>query len=238
MIKVDLCRVYKNKDFYLDISNINFKEGHSYFIIGSSGSGKTTFIKTILGLEKSKKEVDIYRVIDNVSYKLENKKYKEGLIYFSQELNLWEHLSVVEHINFTITAGKSIKDIDESFYYLELVNLKDKAKIKPKYLSQGEKQRLALARALSAKPKFLFLDEPFANIDIVQANRFMYIIKDEQKRNNFSLVKVTHNFIGIDNLDNIIIVLENGKVTFKGSYKDMIKDNQTEWIEEWKRLMQ
>lgn len=234
MIEVKYCKINK-KNFILNVKNIIFEEGKSYFIIGPSGSGKTTLIRAILGLEKS--DCNIKRIINNKIIDIYKKEYKNDLIYLSQELNLWENLSVIEHLNFVISKGKSIKDISTSHYYLKLLNLEDKANQKPQNLSQGEKQRVAIARALAAKPKFLFLDEPFANIDVVQANKFMNIIKLEQDKEKFALISTTHHFIGLDNEYNSIIVLEDGKIVFNSSYKDLITKRYTSWIEDWKELM-
>ena len=236
MICMQNYQLQKNRQFTLNIEELVLKEDKKYFIIGASGSGKSTLIRTCLGLDKG--TGTLFRQ-NNTSEKLlpSNKAYKKGLMYLSQSFALWEHLSVEEHLNFTLSKGKTLSIQAETDYYLSLVNIKLQRTQKPHTLSGGEQQRLALARVLAAKPDYLFLDEPFANIDIVQADTFMKMLEKEQKRQHFSLVKVTHHFVGIKENDSIIIVLEKGKVIFEGSYQEIQQKHDSPWINQWKALL-
>ena len=236
MICMQNYQLQKNKQFTLDIKKLILKENNKYFIIGASGSGKSTLIRTCLGLDQGKGS--LFRQIDGKEKLLpSDKAYKQGLMYFSQSFALWEHLSVEEHPNFTLSKGKSFSIHSETDYYLSLVNLKLQRSQKPHTLSGGEQQRLSLARALAAKPNYLFLDEPFANIDIVQADIFMKMLEKEQERQHFTLVKVTHHFVGIKENDSIIIILEEGKVIFEGSYQEILQKYDSPWINQWKALL-
>jgi len=236
MICMQNYQLQKNKQFTLDIKKLTLKENNKYFIIGASGSGKSTLIRTCLGLDKGKGTL-FRQNSANEKVLPSAKAYKQGLMYFSQSFALWEHLSVEEHLNFTLSRGKSLSIQSETDYYLSLVHLLLQRTQKPYTLSGGEQQRLALARALAAKPNYLFLDEPFSNIDIVQADIFMQMLEKEQKRQNFSLVKVTHHFVGIKENDSIIIVLEEGKVIFEGSYQEILQKDDSLWINQWKALL-
>jgi len=236
MICMQNYQLQKNKQFTLDIKNLVFKENNKYFIVGASGSGKSTLIRTCLGLEQGKGT--LYRQDDgNTKLFPLDKAYKQKLMYLSQSFALWEHLSVEEHLNFTLSKGKSLSMQSETDYYLSLVNLDLQQKQKPQTLSGGEQQRLALARALAAKPSYLFLDEPFANIDMVQADIFMKMLEKERRKEHFSLIKVTHHFVGIKENDSIIVVLEEGKVIFTGSYQEILQKNDSLWINQWKALL-
>ena len=232
MIVLDTCLVKKGNHFSLTIDKLILEKGHTYFIVGASGSGKSTLLHVLTGLEPFTGKLSKNQTILSSS-----PEYKKGLMYLSQEFSLWNHMSVSEHINFTLTQGKSLKMQDETAYYLNLVNLGNKTKQKPHELSGGEKQRLALARALAAKPEFLFLDEPFANIDIVQADMLMHMLEREQKKQGFSLAKVTHHFVGIKDINSMIIVLEEGKITFKGTFQEVMQTNISPWVEKWKELL-
>ena len=232
MITLESCLVKKGNHFSLTIDNLTLEKNKTYFIVGASGSGKSTLLHVLTGLESFTVKLSKDKTILSSS-----PIYKKGLMYLSQEYSLWNHLSVLEHINFTLTHGKSLKMQDETAYYLNLVNLSNKAEQKPDELSGGEKQRLALARALAAKPEFLFLDEPFANIDIVQADMLMRVLESEQEKQGFALVKVTHHFVGIKDVNSMIIVLEEGKITFQGTFQEIMQKDISPWVEKWKELL-
>jgi ABC-type multidrug transport system ATPase subunit len=234
MIYIDSCIVRKEKHFRLEINDLCFEKGYKYFIIGASGSGKSTLMRSILGLEEC--EGVIYKKKNEQQIIQSDPLYRKGLMYLSQEFALWDHLSVEEHINFTLSKGKSLKQQEQTDYYIALVNLEHRNKQKPHTLSGGEKQRLALSRALAAKPDYLFLDEPFANIDIVQADMLMCMLESEQKKEGFGMIKVTHHFVGIKDIHSIIIVLEEGKVTFQGTYSQIQEHTLSPWIQRWKEL--
>lgn len=232
MITLESCLLSTSNGFRLDIDKMTIQKGQKYFIIGASGSGKSTLLRVLIGLEPF-----FGKLCKNETIASHTSLYKKGLMYLSQEYALWSHMSVAAHINFTLTQGRSLKEHPEMFYYLKLVHLEDKSTQKPQELSGGEKQRLALARALAAKPEYLFLDEPFANIDMVQADMLMRMLEKEQKKEGFALIKVTHHFVGIKDINSIIIVLEKGKVTFKGPFQEIIQNNFSPWIEKWKALL-
>jgi len=235
MICIDTCIVNKEKYFRLDIKDLYFKKGHKYFIVGASGSGKSTLVRAILGIDMC--EGVIYKKKNGHRIMQSDPLYKKRLMYLSQEFALWDHLSVEAHINFTLSKGRSLKRQNETAYYMALVDLEHRATQKPHMLSGGEKQRLALARALAAKPEYLFLDEPFANIDIVQADMLMRMLENEQKKEGFGMIKVTHHFVGIKDTYSTVIVLEEGKITFKGSFLQMQEYESSPWIQQWKELL-
>lgn len=236
MICMQNYRLQKNTQFTLDIDTLTLRENTKYFIVGASGSGKSTLIRTCLGLDEGRGTL-FRKNASGVKVLPHHKSYKQGLMYLSQSFALWEHLSVEQHLNFTLSQGKSLLLQAETDYYLSLVNLTLQGTQKPHTLSGGEQQRLALARALAAKPSYLFLDEPFANIDIVQADIFMKMLEKEHKKQGFTLVKVTHHFVGIKENDSIIVVLEEGKVIFTGSYQEILHEYDSPWINQWKALL-
>jgi len=236
MICMQNYQLQKNRQFTLNIDQLVFKKNRKYFIVGASGSGKSTLIRTCLGIDSG--QGTLFRT-DNSNREIfpTSPSYKQGLMYLSQSFALWEHLSVEAHLNFTLSKGKTLATHKETDYYLDLVNLKLQCSQKPPTLSGGEQQRLALARALASKPNYLFLDEPFANIDSVQADSFMKMLEKEQKNQGFSLIKVTHHFVGIKENDSIIIVLEEGKIIFNGSYQEILQKHDSSWINRWKALL-
>jgi ABC-type Fe3+/spermidine/putrescine transport system ATPase subunit len=120
MIHIGSCVARKEKHFRLEINDLRFEKGYKYFIIGASGSGKSTLIRSILGLEECEgficKEENGQHIVQS------DPLYKKGLMYLSQEVALWDHLSVEEHINFTLSKGKSLKQQEQTDYYIALVS--------------------------------------------------------------------------------------------------------------------
>ncbi len=233
MIMVDnLQHTYEN-DFTLSIKELCIASNSNTYIIGPSGSGKSTLLKMLSGFESPDKG-DVF--INEQQLRLLEKSrtlHHLKLMYMSQELGLWPHLSVLEHLNLVLDTKTS----EEATLWLDKVHLRDKAHLKPYQLSSGERQRMALARALITKPKHLFLDEPFANLDLVLANELLSIIRDAQKCSPFTLIQIAHHTMGLDDPDASIIVLENGSVMQQGSLEEIQKNPIGTWSRQWVKLL-
>lgn len=230
MITLNNYKFNKYDNYLLDVDSLKIDDGERIFIVGPSGSGKTTLLRALCALEdESYGELNI----DGKPIKgFHDKNLKDiSIMLLTQELGLWPHMSASEHISFAITKGKSIKE--DSYYWLELVGLGHKASSKPHELSGGEKQRLALARALSIEPKYLFLDEPFANIDTVLASELLKTIDLEQEKRGFTLVKTTHHYLGLQDEKTSIIIVNDGKIIQKGKWMDIKQNPLDEWTKKW-----
>jgi len=234
MITLNNYKFDKYKNYYFEVDKLEIKENERIFIVGPSGSGKTTLLHALCALEaKSYGEL----IIDGVLIQGFNDKNlkKMSLMLLTQELGLWAHMSAQEHISFAISKGKSIKENASS--WLKLVGLSGKENSKPHELSGGEKQRLALARALCTKPKYLFLDEPFANVDSVLAYELLEMINLQQKIEGFTLIKTTHHYLGLKDEKTTIIIVNNGKIIQKGTWMDIKNNPQDTWTKKWIRLV-
>ena len=228
----NLQHTYKN-DFRLSIKELSIASNSNTYIIGPSGSGKSTLLKMLSGFEVPD-EGEVF-IDDQQLRKLEKRRtlHHLKLMYMSQELGLWPHLSILEHLDLVLNTKAS----DESTLWLEKVQLSDKAHLRPYQLSSGERQRVALARALITKPKYLFLDEPFANLDLVLANELLSIILETQKHSPFTLVQIAHHTMGLNNPDASIIVLDNGTIVQQGTLDDIQKDPIGRWSRQWVELL-
>lgn len=234
MITLNNYKFDKYKNYSFEVDKLEINKGERIFIVGPSGSGKTTLLRALCALEnESYGEL----IIDEIEIKCFNDKNLKNmsLMLLSQELGLWPHMSAQEHLSFVISKGKSIKENVSS--WLNLVGLLHKEKSKPHQLSGGEKQRLALARALCAEPEYLFLDEPFANIDTVLAADLLGVIDAEQKRRGFTLVKTTHHYLGLQDERTSIIIVNEGKIIQKGKWMQIKENPQNEWIKKWVDLI-
>jgi len=234
MILLSKYKFNKYKDYNLEVDKLEINEGERIFIVGPSGSGKTTLLRALCSLEE---EVYGKLTIDGISINGYNDKNLKNIsiMLLTQELGLWSHLTAQEHISFTITKGKSIKE--DNLQWLDLVGLGHKRKSKPNELSGGERQRLALARALCSKPKYLFLDEPFANIDSVLANELLEMINLQQSIQKFTLIKTTHHYLGIKDERTIILVVNKGKIIQKGTWMEIKNNPQDKWTKQWVGLL-
>lgn len=234
MITLNNYTFNKYKNYHFRVNKLQINEGEHIFIVGPSGSGKTTLLRSLCALET---KIDGELVIDGISIKGSNDKNlkKISLMLLTQDLGLWPHLSAQGHISFALSSGKSIKE--DASQWLGLVGLEHKKDSKPNELSGGEQQRLALARALCVQPKYLLMDEPFANIDLVLANELLEMINLQQKIQKFTLIKTTHHYLGVKDDKTIIIVINDGKIIQKGTWME-IKDNpKGMWTKKWVELV-
>jgi len=234
MIKLKDCLFQRTNGFRLEIDRLEIKPNSQTILVGASGSGKTTLLRVLAGLEEEFRGV--YE-LDGISKQDLEELKSRGIMFLSQDFLLWEHLSVEEHLNFVLNQGKSLKEHPKSKEFLEMVGLFYKKNSKISQLSTGEKQRLALARALSAKAKYLFLDEPFSNIDVVLANELIEIIQKRQQMDGFALITSTHHHLGLKRDNSQIIILANGKIVQQGEWHEIQKNPKTRWVEQWVELV-
>lgn len=159
MIEVkNVFKKYREIDALKDVS---FKVNKNILltILGPSGSGKTTLLRLIAGLERPDKGKILLdgKIVSTPSKIVLPYKRKISMIF--QNLSLWPHMTVEQHLNFVLKDSKKIENI------LDKVKLTGFKKRYPHQLSGGEKQRLAIARALITEPSYLLMDEPFSHLD-------------------------------------------------------------------------
>lgn len=221
--------VEKGGIFSLHIPELVFAAGEHHIIIGASGSGKSTLLKTALGMERLKRgSVRMFEGKESFDMDLANTR---GRIYLlSQENALWPHMSVIQHIRFVLNRGNPFKkhELEESI--LEAFSLVGERSLKPSSLSWGQRRKLSLARAVAADPEFLFLDEPFANIDMVQAKELSDMLYRACAERGSCIVQVTHYPILPPNLKSIIL-LENGQAVSKNSVEEI--GGCSDWSRTW-----
>lgn len=233
---ISLRHFYLNKDdkFILDIPDLQIDPGARLFIVGPSGSGKTTLLKRLVALDYTKNG-ELYVDQNHIKHDDMPSVKNASMMLMTQELGLWPHLSVQEHLSFANSKGVSLKEnVDE---WLNLVQLNTHANKRPHELSGGQRQRLALARALASKPNYLFLDEPFASIDPVLAAELMTMIDKQQMKQGFTLIKTTHHYLGIKDEKTEILVINEGKISQRGSWMGIKEDPKDEWTRQWVGLL-
>ncbi len=195
--------------------DLSFEEGEFTAIVGPSGSGKTTFLNMLGGLDKpTEGEV----VIDNINIGSLNARQVidfrlRNIGFVFQAYNLIPVLTARENVEFIMQLQKQNKKEREAraIEMLEAVGLRERVNSRPSKLSGGEQQRVAVARALASKPKFILADEPTANLDSASTTNLLDIMQELNKKENITFIFSTHDQRVVDKARRIITI-DDGKV--------------------------
>lgn len=212
---VNTSKIYPDGTVALDNVSLDIEEGEFVFIVGHSGAGKSTLFKLLIRQELPTSG-EVY-FGDTIITKIKDKdlpKLRREIGVVFQDFKLLPTLSVAENIAFPLQViGMDKKQIAEIVTeVLNLVGLHGKEKSFPKHLSGGEKQKLAIARAISTEPKILVADEPTGNIDYEAT----WIVIDLLRKINelgTTVIMTTHDPEIVKKLKKRTILLENGRVT-------------------------
>jgi cell division transport system ATP-binding protein len=201
-------------DVALEDINISITQGEFVAIVGHSGAGKTTLTKLILAEEYPTdgsvffQSTDIHKLS---SRDLTQFRRKIGVVF--QDFRLLPNRTAYENIAFAMEAiGKQNREIKEDVpHVLELVDLTSKASHFPHQLSGGEKQRLAIARAIITQPEIIIADEPTGNLDPINTSDVVNLLK---KINDLgtTVIITTHNRNVVDQIKKRVITLEKGRI--------------------------
>jgi iron(III) transport system ATP-binding protein len=201
-------------------------------VIGPSGCGKTTLLRIIAGLEgPDEGKVLINGVEVSTPTKL-LAPHERGLSMIFQDLALWPHMKVWDHIEFVINKDKLSKDVTKSKIakLLRDVNLNGYNNRYPHELSGGEKQRLAVARALAPNPKYLLMDEPFSNLDPLLKEELQDLVLRLKVNHKMGILYVTHNVDEALMLADRIAIMNKGIVEQIDSKDKVIRNPQNEFV--------
>lgn len=230
-----LKKSYGQNEVLKDIS-LTVHSGEVISIIGSSGSGKSTFLRSINLLEEPSGGEILYRG-ENVlaeNYNLTHYREKLGMVF--QSFNLFENLNVLEN---TIVAQTSVlkrertdaeKIAKENLEKVGMGQLYWQAK--PKQLSGGQKQRVAIARALSMNPDAILFDEPTSALDPEMVGEVLKIMKD-LAQDGLTMIVVTHEMEFARNVSNRVIFMDKGIIAEEGKPEDIFTHPKEERTKEF-----
>jgi len=231
MIKVNnIVKSFDGTDVLKGISTV-FEKGKTNLIIGQSGSGKTVFLKCLLGLfETNSGEIHFEnKAIQQMSVKERTILRQEiGMVF--QGSALFDSMTVEENVMFPMQMFTS-KEVDEireqANQVIKRVNLIDANDKFPDEISGGMKKRVAIARAIVMNPKYLFCDEPNSGLDPKTAILIDNLIKEITEEYNITTVINTHDMNSVMEIGEKIVFLLNGKKAWEGSKKDIFNtDNE------------
>lgn len=215
---------YKNAEIEtLKNFNLHIEKGDIVCILGESGSGKSTVLRIISGLEEPSSGNIIINneVIVNENTFVLPEKRGVGMIF--QDYALFPHMTVEENIKFGLKKlSKSEKD-ERVEKMLNLVNLNEYGKRYPHELSGGQQQRVAIARAVAPNPSLLLLDEPFSNLDAHLQNKIREELKSIIKKAEITSIFVTHNVEDAKAVADKVIILKDGQIEKQGRASEILK---------------
>lgn len=221
---VNVSKQYPNGVHALNHVTLHIDKGEFVYVIGATGSGKSTMIKLLNGEEVCDGGT---LTVDGVEVgKLKHRKvpkYRRNIGCVFQDYRLLPRLTVYENIAFALeVVGMPRKEIKKRVLeVLELVDLKDKARSYPDELSGGQQQRVTIGRAIANQPKVLIADEPTGNLDPEKSEEIISLLEKINKTFGTTIVMVTHDIVLVDHFKKRTITLDAGYVLHdsqKGGY--------------------
>ena len=220
MIEVqNLSKSFK-ENLVLDDISVKLERGKTNLIIGESGSGKTTFLKCLIGLHS----IDNGEILfDNREFSKMNdkniRKFRQIGVLF-QGGALYDYLSVEENIMFPLNMFTkfNLKEKKERVNFcLSKVNLEKTNNLFPSELSGGMTKRVAIARAIALNPKYLFCDEPNSGLDPKTAILIDNLILEITEEFNITTIVNTHDMNSVIQIGSNILFIHKGKILWKGN---------------------
>lgn len=219
----DLSFKYKNsKKETIKNFNIKIKKGEIVGILGESGSGKSTILRLIAGLEENIKGtiiIDGKTILDRDTF-LPPEKRRLGMVF--QDYALFPHMTVEENIKFGLKKMKREEKNNRVQEMLRLIDLQGFEKRYPYELSGGQQQRVAIGRAVAPKPSILLLDEPFSNLDANLQGKIRDELKDIINKIGITSIFVTHDKEDALAIADKVIILKDGNIIAFGDPREVI----------------
>ena len=194
MLSVNNLKISFDDNHVLDGFNLNLESGDIFALLGESGSGKSSALRFIAGLEEAQLgsvALDGNSLSDDGNHSVNAELREIGMVF--QDYALFPHMTVFQNISFGIYQLSKKEKVERVEKLLDLISLKGIEKKYPHQLSGGEQQRVSLARSLATSPKLLLLDEPFSSLDKSHRDQLVKEVREILKKANVTTILVTHD---------------------------------------------
>ncbi|ASB49404.1 ABC transporter ATP-binding protein [Alkalitalea saponilacus] len=227
----NIIKSFDGKTILKDVSAV-FKPGQTNLIIGQSGSGKTVFLKSLVGLHEVDSgdilydDRDFTRMPDKDRIKV---RQEMGMLF--QGSALFDSLTVEENVRFPLdmfTKQKLDERRERANFCLKRVNLENVNHLYPSEISGGMQKRVAIARAIALNPRYLFCDEPNSGLDPKTAIVIDELIQEITKEYNMTTIVNTHDMNSVLGIGEHIIFIFNGEKYWEGSSQDIFQSDNKE----------
>lgn len=234
MIKItDLHKSFGNLHVLKGI-DFQAETGEVIVVIGSSGMGKSTFLRCLNYIERPEKGII---EIDNVKVNAEKCTEKEirqlrlktSMVF--QNYNVFKNKTVLENVMLPMTSVQKIEKDEakkKALHYLEQVGLMDKISEYPSRLSGGQQQRVGIARALAVNPKLILLDEPTSSLDPKLVHGILNILRNLANEHKRTMIIVTHEMGFARDIADRIVFMDDGRIIEEGTPESLFSNPQHE----------
>lgn len=223
VINVD--KSFNDKIVLSDIS-VTFETGKTNLIIGRSGSGKTVLLKSIVGLhEVDNGEIWYENVLFNKLDFTARKEIRKEMGMLFQGSALFDSLTVEQNVMFPLemfTNMSKEEKIERVNFCLTRVNILNANNLFPSELSGGMKKRVAIARAISLNPKYLFCDEPNSGLDPITAIMIDELIKELTEEYSMTTIVNTHDMNSVMEIGEKIVFINEGEICWEGTKNEIL----------------
>ena len=238
MIKISNLSKSFQKNLIVDDVSIQIEKGEVLALIGSSGAGKSTFLRSINCLEKAdcgQLDLDGFHVnFTNItkSQKLELRK-QTAMVF--QHFNLFQHRTALDNVKEGLKIVKKMSDktaTEIALKHLEDVGISDRVNYYPKHLSGGQQQRVGIARALAMEPKLLLVDEPTSALDPELVGGVLSTIKATAAKGQ-TMILVSHEMSFVYEVADRVIFMDGGRIVEQGTPDEVFNNPKSPRTEQF-----
>ena len=232
----DLKKYYKKGVIKaLDGVTVDINRGDVMVVIGPSGSGTSTLLRSLNLLEEPTSGSIIFENVDITNKKIDINKHRQKMGMVFQHFNLFPHKTILENMILAPVEVKKVP-VDEAkakaMELLKRVGLEDRADAYPIQLSGGQKQRIAIVRALCMEPDVMLFDEPTSALDPEMVGEVLDVMK-ELAHEGMTMVVVTHEMGFAREVGNRVLFMADGKLVEEGTPEDIFEHPQSERLQDF-----